>query len=124
MPTLTHRGSVEQALVCVCDALSVLILAIQHRDYFSAWTAKHHLQQAIEEASEISRSLPAAHRQTWLARLNQIRELTLPAIALAPAPTRAELRALHSGDTARDREAWDDLEQRWCLSVASSVLQS
>jgi hypothetical protein len=121
MPILTHSSFVEQALLCVRDALSALVEAIHRRDYFGAWTAKNQLKRAIDEAGDLSLRLPSSHRVPCLERLNQIRELALPAVALAPAPTRAELRALHTGDAIRDRRAWDDLEQRWCSSVRSNV---
>jgi hypothetical protein len=124
MPILTHSSFVERALLCVCDALSTLSEAIQRRDYFGAWTAKNQLNRAIDEAYDLTLRLPSSHRVSCLERLSQIRDLASPAVALAPAPTRAELRALHTGDNMRDRRAWDNLEQRWCSSVGSSVTLS
>lgn len=99
--------------------LMSLISAIGATDYFDAWLAAVQLREALDRAERLAGTGLMSSESKLLAscRLNGIRSIATPMLALAPTPSRHELRQMHTSDAHRDRRMREHMEQQWGHSV-------
>jgi hypothetical protein len=90
-----------------------MIYSINDGRYFDAWLAAVQVRTALEHATQFADVLPDATRVSAVNHLDTMRSIAAPFLALAPSPTRDELRALRTSDPEANRLAWERVEQRW-----------
>jgi hypothetical protein len=103
--------------------LMSLISAIGTIDYFDAWLAAVQLRVALDRAERLAGGglMSSESRLFALRRLNDIRSTATPMLALAPSPSRHEIRQMHTSDGHRDRRTREDMEQQWGRSVQQQL---
>jgi hypothetical protein len=100
------------------DRLISLSHAIRGACYFDAWLAAAQLRAALDDAARSARQMPSTEVADATRRLHDVRSLAEPMLALAPAPSRLEIRRLRTSDPRVDRHAWDQTERRWYDAIA------
>ena len=115
--------SLDDAVQAVHRWLISLICAIGTTDYFDAWLAAVQLRVALDRAERLAGVGLMSCESRLLAsrRLDDIRSIAAPLLALAPTPTRHEIRQMHTSDRHRDRRTREDMEQQWARSVQQQL---
>lgn len=112
-------GTFDSAVQMARRRLMSLISAIGTLDYFDAWLAGVQLRVALERAERLVGLglMSSESRLFGSRRLDDIRSIATPMLALAPAPSRQEIRQMHTSDAHRDRRTMEHVEQQWKHSV-------
>lgn len=101
--------------------LMSLTSAIGAARYFDAWLASVQLRVALDHAEQIAALMLTEPRQLATLRLGDLRSSAAPLLALAPAPSRCEVRQLQvSRGTWRD-QTLAQLEYDWARSLPQRV---
>jgi hypothetical protein len=116
--------SFDAVVQVVRQWLMSLISAIGTTSYFDAWFAAVHLRVALERAERLVGIMSDESRVFTAGRLNDIRSIVTPIMALAPAPSRHEVRKMRSSDaqdrlTREHQDRWtrEHMERQWGRSV-------
>jgi hypothetical protein len=96
-----------------------LISAIGTIDYFGAWLAGVQLRVALDRAERLAwvGLMSSESRLFASRRLHDIRSIATPMLALAPTPSRHEIRQMHTSEAHQDRPTQERVEQQWKRSV-------
>jgi hypothetical protein len=100
-----------------------LVSAIGTTDYFDAWLAAVQLRVALDRAERLAGvGLMTSEARLFASRrLNDIRSIATPMLALAPTLSRHEIRQMHTSDAHQDRRTREHMEQQWVRSVQQQL---
>jgi hypothetical protein len=115
--------SFDHAVQAARCRLMSLISAIGTIDYFDAWLAALQLRVALDRAEQLAglRLMSCESRLFASRRLDDIRSIATPMLALAPTLSRQEIRQMHTSDAHRDRRTREHMEQEWKHSVQQQL---
>ena len=115
--------SFDDAVRVVRRWLMSLISAIGTTDYFDAWLAAVQLRVALDRAERLAEvGLMSSESRLFVSRrLDDIRSIAAPMLALAPTLSRHEVRHMRTSDAHRDRRTQEHMEQQWVRSVQQQL---
>jgi hypothetical protein len=118
-----NDGAFDDALQAASRWLMSLISAIGTIDYFDAWLAAVQLRVALDRTERLAElGLMSTESRLFASRrLDDIRSIATPMLALAPTPSRHEIRQMHTSDAHRDRRTQEQMEQQWKHSVQQQL---
>jgi len=118
-----NDGSFDDAMQAALRWSMSLISAIGAIDYFDAWLAATQLRVALDQAERLAGlGLMSCESRLFASRrLNDMRSIATPMLALAPTPSRHEIRQMRTSDGHRDRQTREDMKQQWGRSVQQQL---
>jgi hypothetical protein len=110
----TDAAALDRILETVRSQIHNLALAIDARDYLTAWLDARELGRMLcrAEAAASRVSGPSGNAEP-LRRWREVNAAAMPNLARAPAPTALAIRQARSACRSVDRSAWDAGEQAW-----------
>jgi hypothetical protein len=101
--------------------LTTLACAIGTANYFDAWLAAMRLRMALDRGEWLAGLMSSESRLLALTRLNGIQSIAAPILALAPMPSRHEIRNTRTSDAHQGRRTLEHLERQWWHSVQQQL---